>query len=132
MIVEEREYQIRPGNRDEFWENYQSIGLPIQRRFLPCPLGFFFVELGAANNFVHMWGYNNLSHRDQCRSLLHECTEWREYVKVSHQYILGINIRILRALPEDFSKLSSIASALSDRSTTVDTQDRPGNPRGFR
>lgn len=96
MIVEQREYQIRPAKLKEFWQLYQDVGLPIQTKYLPHPIGFFFPESGPTSRFIHMWGYENFGHREMCREHLHHDQDWLAYVKLSHKFIEQIDIRFLR------------------------------------
>lgn len=95
-LVELREYKIKPRNRSAFWENYRDIGLPIQLKYLPNPLGFYFVEIGQPNSFIHMWGYDSEADRQNKRSRLHLDAGWHEYVRSAHSFIEEINIRFLR------------------------------------
>ena len=97
-LVEIREYRIRPKVRGLFWDNYREIGLPVQMRYLKNPLGFFFVDVGSPNVFVHMWGYESTSDREKARALLHDDNHWNDYVKMAHEYIDEINIRLLQTL----------------------------------
>jgi len=94
-IVELREYKILPRNRNAFWENYKTNGLPIQTKYLDEPLGFYFVDIGAPYSFVHMWGYPSLSKREIARKQLHQDKGWLDYVTSAHNFIEDINVRIL-------------------------------------
>jgi len=94
-----------PKRKAAFWANYRDVGLPIQTRLLPAPIGFFFVDLGVTTTFVHMWAYKDYSHRDFCRDALDECDAWLEYVKTAHEFIEKIDIRILKNLETEASLL---------------------------
>jgi len=97
-IVELREYRILPRNRSAFWRNYKSVGLPVQTRYLAHPLGFYFVEIGSPNTFVHMWAYRSLAEREASRAALHDDPAWVKYVTGAHAFIEDINVRLLRNL----------------------------------
>ncbi|WP_189371678.1 NIPSNAP family protein [Tateyamaria omphalii] len=106
MIVEERQYSILPRNKAAFWQNYRDVGLPVQTRFLPAPIGFFFVDIGLTATFVHMWAYNSYAHRDTCREALDGCKEWCDYVVTAHSFIERIDIRILKTLDTEYALLN--------------------------
>lgn len=98
MIIEVREYTIRMGALSAFVEAYRTKGLPVQLRHLRSPVGFFTAETGSAPRFVHIWCYASLAEREYQRKALHEDLEWPEYAKLSHEFILDMEIRILNVL----------------------------------
>src|SRR3990172_5655015 len=98
MIVEVREYSIRIGAMAEFVEAYRSRGLPIQLRHLRSPVGFFTAETGSAPRFIHAWKFSSLADREQQRGELHDDPEWSDYVKVSHEFIVDMEVRFLSVL----------------------------------
>ena len=114
MIVEERQYSLAPRNKSAFWANYLAAGLPVQSRFLPAPLGFFFVDLGHTSCFVHMWAYRNYAHREDCRDALEQCEAWHRYMTSAHAYIESIEIRILKALPNEYAFLGRAVPEFDD------------------
>ena len=103
MIVEERNYQIKTGLLQEFWELYKNEGLPIQTKYQPYPIGFFTIDIGEISNFVHMWKYDSYEHREDCRKKLHKDASWGIYAKKSHNYILKMSTRILKPLEYEFT-----------------------------
>ena len=46
MIIEERDYRIKPGKIGKFVSTYEQHGLPIQKELLGTFLGYFTTEIG--------------------------------------------------------------------------------------
>jgi hypothetical protein len=79
MIVDLRTYTMVPGRLKAFLDLYEREGLPVQRRHQGEPVGYFVTEIGPQNQVVHMWGYDNLAHREKCRAALDADPEWVAY-----------------------------------------------------
>ncbi len=67
MIIDERTYTCHPGKVKAFLEVYERLGKPIQWPIIGEPIGFFTTETGALCQVVHMWKYDGMGHREQCR-----------------------------------------------------------------
>jgi len=63
MIIEHRTYTFHPGKIPEFLSYYLPEALALQRRILGNLLGYFSVEVGPLNQFVHLWGYESFEDR---------------------------------------------------------------------
>ena len=63
MIIEERDYRIKPGKIGKFVSTYEQHGLPIQKELLGTFLGYFTTEIGELNHVVALWGYEGLDDR---------------------------------------------------------------------
>ncbi|QPP05298.1 NIPSNAP family protein [Streptomyces bathyalis] len=63
MIVEEREYLVRPGAVPEYARLWADLGREPQTRILGNLLGFYTTEIGDLNTLVYLWGYD--SHEDR-------------------------------------------------------------------
>ncbi len=103
MIVEERNYTLKPGKAGEFMALYQQRGLEIQTRILGNLIGYFMSEIGELNVAVHMWGYDSLEERTRRRNLLMQEEEWRGYVAAVTPLIDRMSNRIL--VPTAFSPI---------------------------
>nr|WP_292590736.1 NIPSNAP family protein [Mesorhizobium sp.] len=57
MILEERDYRIRPGRTAEFIETYKKPGLAIQKEILGGFVGHFVCDIGELNHVVAFWRY---------------------------------------------------------------------------
>jgi hypothetical protein len=79
MIIDLRTYTLSPGLLPDFLEKYEAEGLPIQKEYLGLPIGYFYTEIGALNQVVHMWGYENLADREQKRGKMEADPRWWDY-----------------------------------------------------
>ncbi len=103
MIVEERNYTLKPGKAGEFMALYQEKGLQIQTRILGNLIGYFLSEIGDLNVAVHLWGYESLEERTRRRGLLIQEQVWRDYIAAVTPLIDRMSNRIL--LPTAFSPI---------------------------
>ena len=103
MIVEERIYTMQPGKVQEWLAFYGERGLPVQQRLLGKLIGFFSSEIGTLNQVVHLWAYDSLAHREQCRANLAKDPDWQAYQRDSPKVIQAMENRIL--VPASFSPL---------------------------
>ena len=101
MIYEERVYTIAPGRIDEFIDNYEAMGLPIQLEAVGHLVGFFRTEIGGLNKVVHIWGYESLDDRQKRRARLAAHPDWPKYLAVNLPLIVDQENRIL--VPAPFS-----------------------------
>jgi hypothetical protein len=103
MIVEERIYTMQPGKAPEWLAFYGERGLPIQQRLLGRLIGFFRSEIGVLNQVVHLWAYDSLAHREECRTRLETDPDWQAYLRDAPKVIMKMENRIL--VPAAFSPL---------------------------
>ena len=103
MIVEERTYTLQPGKTAEWVAFYGERGLPVQQRLLGKLIGFFTSEIGTLNQVVHIWAYDSLAHREQCRANLAGDADWKAYQRDAPKVIVTMENRIL--VPVPFSPL---------------------------
>jgi NIPSNAP len=103
VIIEQRTYMVKPGAVPAYLEIYKNEGLAVQTRHLPRMLGYFFSEVGALNQIVHMWGYADLEERTRCRAALVADPEWQKTLKKLLELIVNMENKIL--LPADFSPI---------------------------
>lgn len=99
MIVEERIYTLQVGRVAAFLKYYEENGLPIQRRILGNPIGYFFTEIGPLNQVVHLWGYADLADRTRRRAELAADPAWADYLKNQPPVIVSQETRILTPAP---------------------------------
>ena len=66
MIYEVRTYTLKPGTVAEFEENF---GKALPNRAKVSPLGaFFHSDIGPLNQVIHIWPYESMEHREECRN----------------------------------------------------------------
>ena len=104
MIYEERIYTIQPGKILEYLNNYEELGLPVQKEVLGTLVGFWHTEIGGLNKAVHIWGYDSLDDRLLKRAALTEHPDWPAYLEVALPLIIEQENRVL--YPARFSPVT--------------------------
>lgn len=79
MIIDLRTYTLRVGTLRDFLALYAREGLPVQRRHLGAPLGYYTTEVGELNQVVHLWQYADMADRERRRAALEADPQWRAY-----------------------------------------------------
>jgi hypothetical protein len=61
MIVDVRTYNIVPRKMAAYLELFEQYALPVQRKHIGEPLGYFVTMQGTLNQVVHLWGFESLA-----------------------------------------------------------------------
>lgn len=61
MILEERDYHIRPGRLNDFITAYRKLGFEIQNEALEGFVGQFVSDIGELNHVVALWCFESIS-----------------------------------------------------------------------
>ena len=80
MIVDVRIYNIVPRKMGTYLKLFEEYGLPVQRRHLGDPLGYFVTEHGQLHQVVHLWGYESLADMEQKRDARNADPAWDDYI----------------------------------------------------
>jgi hypothetical protein len=80
LFVEHRTYTLKPGMVARWLKKYESDGLPLQRKHLGRPLGFFTTEFGNLHQVILMWGFDGLDDRDRRRAAMNADPAWQKYM----------------------------------------------------
>lgn len=80
MIVEERDYTVRPGRLAAFVETYHEHGLPTQLEYLGTFHGYFTTEIGELNHVVAWWSFDSLDDRQARRARMLADPRWPLYL----------------------------------------------------
>src|ERR1035441_8153635 len=70
MLIDLRTYTLHPGRTQEYLDIYAKEGLSVQLEHLGRLVGYFTSEVGALNQAVHIWAYENSTDRDRRRAAL--------------------------------------------------------------
>lgn len=103
MIVEERDYRIKPGKLGQFVATYEQHGLPIQQELLGTFLGYFTSEVGELNHVVALWSYESFEDRLERRAVMMADPRWLSYLDRVTDLIDIQQTRLL--LPTSFSPI---------------------------
>lgn len=83
MIFDHRTYTVAPNRLTKFLETYERLALPLQRKYLGEPYGFFLTHIGPLSRVVHLWQYESLADREQRRDAMEADPEWQAYRSVA-------------------------------------------------
>ncbi len=79
MIIDHRTYTLHPRKIPEYLEIFGEHGLPVQKKHLGDPLGYYYTEVGPLNQVVHLWAYEDLDDMERRRSARNTDPAWTEY-----------------------------------------------------
>lgn len=98
-LVDHRIYTIRLRKMPEFLEVFNRLAMPILLKTLGPPLGFYVSHVGPLNQFVHLWGYDDLA--DYERRCLARDThpDFPAYLSASEHLIVAQETRLIKAVP---------------------------------
>ena len=101
MIFDHRTYNIKPNRLATFLETYERLALPVQRKYLGEPYGFFATHIGPLSRVVHLWQYENLADRELRRDAMEADPEWLAYRRVAleEDTIIDMENQILKPVP---------------------------------
>jgi hypothetical protein len=111
MLVEERIYTLHPGKIPEYLKLYAEEGMAIQTRILPAMVGYYTTDIGTLNLVVHMWAYEDLKQRAECRARMTADPAWQAYIKKIQALIVHQESRILVPAPFFAPKLEVLFKA---------------------
>jgi hypothetical protein len=80
LFVEQRIYTFKPGTLARWLKKYETDGLPLQKKHLGRPLGFFTTEFGNLHQVVLLWGFDSLDDRDRRRTAMGADPAWQKYM----------------------------------------------------
>ena len=103
MIVEERDYTVKPGKLATFVEIYRDHGLQLQLEHLGTFHGYFTSEIGELNHVVAWWSFDGLDDRQARRARMLADPRWQGYLALVVGLLQRQTTRILS--PVSFSPL---------------------------
>ena len=100
MVIDHRTYNVKPGKLHDFLKVYEAEGFPLQKKYLGHCVGWYFSnDIGALNQVVHMWAYQDLSDREERRNRLAADPAWGQYLAKATGYLDSMENKILRPTP---------------------------------
>ena len=96
MIVDVRTYNIVPRKMGEYLQLFEARALPVLRRHLGDPLGYFVVEHGPLHQVVHLWGYADLADLEQRRRVRDQDPEWSAYLAATEGLVVSQDNKLTR------------------------------------
>ena len=101
MIFDHRTYNIKPNRLGKFLETYERRALPLQRKYLGEPYGFFVTDIGPLSRVVHLWQCQSLADREQRRDAMEADPDWQAYRRVAleEDTLIDMENHILKLVP---------------------------------
>jgi hypothetical protein len=101
MIIDHRVYTIKPNRLNRFLATYERLALPLQRKYLGEPYGFFVSHIGPLSRVVHLWQYESLADREQRRDAMEADPGWQTYRRVAleEDALVDMEDQILKPVP---------------------------------
>src|SRR5258708_21283086 len=101
MIFDHRTYNIKPNRLGKFLETYERLALPLQRKYLGEPYGFFVTHIGPMSRVVHLWQYEDLADRERRRDAMETDPEWQAYRRggFGEEQLAAIGKQIAKPVP---------------------------------
>jgi hypothetical protein len=99
MIVDLRTYTLKPGGLGAYFKAYGNNGWPIQNKYLPKCLGYYFVDIGVQNRVVHLWEYEDIAQRATCRTAMEADPNWNGYRAASAHFFVSQENRVMKDAP---------------------------------
>ena len=104
MIYEMRTYRMKVGTVPAYLKLVEQEGIAVQKSHLGHLVGYFFSEIGALNEIVHIWAYADLNDREARRAALAADPRWQVFLPKIQALIETMDNKILK--PASFSPLA--------------------------
>ncbi|KXV22683.1 NIPSNAP family protein [Gluconobacter japonicus] len=99
MIYEIRTYRLKTGKTAEYINAVSSEGIKIQKPYLGHLIGYYYSEIGALNEIVHIWAYESLDDRERRRTALAQDPTWIAFIPQLQSLIETMQNRIMKPFP---------------------------------
>ena len=103
MLIEMRTYNLMVGRVNEFIKIYDEEIREVHTSILGNQIGFFYTEIGALNQVIHLYGYDSFEDREKRRKLLSKNKDFHKYLDMVKNLIVSQTTQLLK--PTSFSKI---------------------------
>ena len=103
MIIDHRTYNITPRCMKEYLQIFEDFAMPVQRRHIGEPIGFFVSEVGPQDQVVHLWAYKDYADLETRRAARNADPDWAVYLQKTKGLVVSQETKIIR--PASFSPL---------------------------
>jgi hypothetical protein len=97
-LVDHRIYTIRLRKMPEFVDVFNRLAMPILLETLGHPLGFYTTMVGPLNQFIHLWGYDDLADYERRCIARDTHPDFAAYLAASEHLITAQETRLIRRL----------------------------------
>jgi hypothetical protein len=97
-LVDHRIYTIALRKMPEFLDVFDRLAMPILLETLGHPMGFYTSLVGPQNQFVHLWGYDDLAdYERRCRAR-DSHPDFAAYLQASGHLITAQETRLIKGV----------------------------------
>jgi hypothetical protein len=79
-----------------FLEAFEQLAMPILRRHLGTPLGFYVSSIGPLNQVVHLWGYDSLADFERRSAARDADPDFAPYLQATRDLVVAQETRIIK------------------------------------
>ncbi|VTU40696.1 hypothetical protein H4CHR_05424 [Variovorax sp. PBS-H4] len=97
-LVDHRIYTIKPRKMPEFLDVFKRLALPFLNETLGTPLGFYVSHVGPLNQFVHLWGYDDLADYERRCKARDAHPDFPAYLQASEHLVVAQETRLIKAV----------------------------------
>ncbi len=97
-IIDHRIYTIALRKMPEFLEVFNRLAMPVLLETLGHPVGFYTSLVGAQNQFIHLWAYDDLADYERRCKARDAHPDFPAYLKASGHLITAQETRLIRAV----------------------------------
>lgn len=97
-LIDHRIYTIALRKMPEFLDVFQRLAMPVLLETLGHPLGFYTSLVGPQNQFVHLWGYEDLADYERRGRARDSHPAFGAYLAASGHLITAQETRLIRAV----------------------------------
>lgn len=98
-LVDHRIYTIALRKMPEFLDVFNCLAMPILLETLGNPIGFYTSLVGQQNQFIHLWGYQDLADYEKRCQARDSHPRFFEYLSASGHLITSQETRLIRTVP---------------------------------
>ena len=96
-LIDHRIYTIALRKMPEFLEVFNRLAMPVLMQTLGTPLGFYTTWVGPQNQFVHLWGYDDLADYERRCMARDTHPDFAAYLSASGHLIVSQKTCLMRA-----------------------------------
>ena len=97
-LVDQRIYTIKPREMPQFLEIFHRMALPFLLETLGNPLGFYTSVVGPLNQFVHLWGYDDLADFERRSNARDAHPDFPAYLAATVDLVVAQETRLIRSV----------------------------------
>ena len=98
-VIDHRVYTIALRKMPQFLDVFQTLAMPVLMQTLGHPLGFYTSWVGPQNQFIHLWGYDDLADYERRSRARDEHPGFSAYLAASGPLIVSQETRLIRVQP---------------------------------